>query len=80
VRVLAAGGYGVLKGIQDGMHLPTPKMIPSFAALREYGNTSCSTTWYVLSYIESCDKVKRGDKIMQIGEWMATQPPPLCAT
>jgi hypothetical protein len=63
---VGTGGYAVLKGIQGGMHLPGPKMIPSFAALREYGNTSCSTTWYVMSYIETCDKVKQGDRIMQV--------------
>lgn len=37
----------VLKGIQKGINLPPEKMIPSFAGLREYGNTSCSTTWQV---------------------------------
>ncbi|KAF8069577.1 KCS2 [Scenedesmus sp. PABB004] len=40
-----AGGYAVLKGIQAGMRLPASAMLPSFAALRDYGNTSCSTTW-----------------------------------
>jgi len=35
-----AGGYAVLKGIQAGMKLPPREMIPSFAALRDYGNTS----------------------------------------
>ena len=39
------GGYAVLKGIQERLKLPTDKMIPSFATLHEYGNTSCSTTW-----------------------------------
>lgn len=62
-----AGGYAVLKGIQDGMKLPNGKMLPSFAALREYGNTSCSTTWYVMAYMETCDSVKKGEVVMQIG-------------
>ena len=39
-----AGGYAVLKGIQSRLNLPTDYMLPSFATLREYGNTSCSTT------------------------------------
>jgi hypothetical protein len=30
----------VLKGIQQGMRLPAKAMLPSFAALRDYGNTS----------------------------------------
>lgn len=42
---LCAGGYAVLKGVQQGMGLPPAAMLPSFASLRDYGNTSCSTTW-----------------------------------
>ena len=30
----------MLKGIQQGMRLPAKAMLPSFAALRDYGNTS----------------------------------------
>ncbi|KAF6265202.1 FAE1/Type III polyketide synthase-like protein-domain-containing protein [Scenedesmus sp. NREL 46B-D3] len=62
-----AGGYAVLKGIQEGMALPAGKMLPSFAALRDYGNTSCSTTWYVMAYMESCEKVTKGQRILQVG-------------
>lgn len=62
-----AGGYAVLKGIQEGLHLPAYKMLPSFAALREYGNTSCSTTWYVMGYMETCEKVNKGQTILQVG-------------
>jgi hypothetical protein len=41
----AAGGYAVVKGLQQAMRLPVEKVLPSFATLRDYGNTSCSTTW-----------------------------------
>ena len=34
----------MLKGIQKSMDIPTYHMLPSFATLRDYGNTSCSTT------------------------------------
>jgi 3-ketoacyl-CoA synthase len=64
---LHAGGYAVLKGLQSAMRLPVDKMLPSFATLRDYGNTSCSTTWYVMSYMETCVDVRRGQTIMQIG-------------
>jgi hypothetical protein len=43
----------VLKAVQAGMSLPAHTLLPSFAALRDYGNTSCSTTWYVIAYMES---------------------------
>ncbi len=29
----------MLKGLQAGINLPSSKMLPSFAGLREYGNT-----------------------------------------
>ncbi len=44
---LHAGGYAVVKGLQKAMRLPVERVLPSFATLRDYGNTSCSTTWCV---------------------------------
>lgn len=64
---LHAGGYAVLKGLQDALKLPSSNMIPSFAGLREYGNTSCSTTWYSMAYLESCGGVSKGQRILQLG-------------
>jgi len=65
--IVCAGGYAVLKGLQQAMRLPSEKMLPSFATLRDYGNTSCSTTWYVLAYMESVEGIKCNQTIMQIG-------------
>ncbi|EFJ47012.1 hypothetical protein VOLCADRAFT_61822 [Volvox carteri f. nagariensis] len=62
-----AGGYAVIKGLQEGLNLPASCMIPSFAALREYGNTSSSTTWYALGYTEACEGVKKGERVLQLG-------------
>ncbi|WIA36536.1 hypothetical protein OEZ86_007829 [Tetradesmus obliquus] len=64
---LHAGGYAILKGIQKGMRLPADKMMPSFANLKDYGNTSSSTTWYSFAYIETVGDIKRGQVIMQAG-------------
>lgn len=64
---LHAGGYAILKGIQKGMRLPADKMMPSFANLKDYGNTSSSTTWYSLAYIETIGSVKAGEVVMQAG-------------
>ncbi|KAF5830397.1 FAE1/Type III polyketide synthase-like protein-domain-containing protein [Dunaliella salina] len=64
---LHAGGYAVLKGLQKGLDLPSEKMIPSYACLRDYGNTSCSTTWYSMAYIESQMGVKKGERVLQLG-------------
>jgi 3-ketoacyl-CoA synthase len=64
---LHAGGYAVLKGLQAAMNLPVERMMPSFATLRDFGNTSCSTTWYVLGFLETAEGIKRGQTVMQIG-------------
>ncbi|GBF90650.1 hypothetical protein Rsub_03222 [Raphidocelis subcapitata] len=64
---LHAGGYAVLKGIQKGMNLPMEMMLPSFASLRDFGNTSSSTTWYSIAYMERFGMVKTGQRIMQVG-------------
>lgn len=64
---LHCGGYAVLKGLKQALRLPTEAIMPSFATLCDYGNTSCSSTWYVMAYIESLVGVKRGQTIMQMG-------------
>ena len=63
---LHAGGYAVLKGIQKGMSLPMEMMLPSFASLRDMGNTSSSTTWYSMAYMERFGMVTTGQRIMQV--------------
>lgn len=40
------GGYVVVKALQQGLRLPPQAVMPSLAALRDYGNTSVSMTWY----------------------------------
>jgi 3-ketoacyl-CoA synthase len=56
----------VLKGIQQGMNLPVEAVLPSYASLRDMGNTSSSTTWYTMAYLETQDMVKKGHRIMQV--------------
>ena len=31
-----------------------------------YGNTSSGSLWYALSYIESCQRVKKGETVWQV--------------
>jgi 3-ketoacyl-CoA synthase len=65
---LHAGGYMVVKALQKALHLSIPQVMPSFASLCHFGNTSCSTTWYVMAYIETIPGgVKRGEKVLQVG-------------
>lgn len=64
---LHPGIHAMLKGFMNGMRIRPDKMMPSFAALRDYANTSASSTWYVLSYIEAIDGVKKGETVLQLG-------------
>jgi 3-ketoacyl-CoA synthase len=65
--LLHAGGYAILRGIQKGLRLPAEQMMPSFASLRDFGNTSSASTWYTWSYIESTDGVRKGQTVLQVG-------------
>ena len=65
--MLHPGIHAMLKGFMKGLQIVPHKMMPSFAALRDYSNTSSSSTWYVLSYIETIDGVKKGDTVLQLG-------------
>lgn len=64
--MLHPGIHGMLRGFMKGLHLPPHKVLPSAAALRDYGNTSASSTFYVLAYLESLEGVRRGDTVMQL--------------
>ena len=41
-------------------------MAQKSACVCRYGNTSSGSLWYALSYIESCQRVKRGDTVWQV--------------
>lgn len=65
-----AGGRAVIDGIQKNLNLPDQLVNPSRDTLLNYGNTSSSSIWYELAYIEANkegqNKLKRGDRILQI--------------
>jgi hypothetical protein len=50
----AAGGYAVLKKLMLAMELPVDKALPSFSTLKDYGNTSSSSTWWVGTASRAC--------------------------
>jgi len=65
-----AGGRAVIDGIQTNLSLSDQLVKPSRQTLHDYGNTSSSSIWYELAYIEKNEegqnKLKRGDRILQI--------------
>ena len=64
-----AGGRAVIDGIEKNMSLEPYHTEPSRMTLLNYGNTSSSSIWYELEYIQEQQRtnaLKKGDRIMQV--------------
>ncbi|XWS08896.1 hypothetical protein CRYUN_Cryun40dG0039800 [Craigia yunnanensis] len=62
-----AGGRGVLDEIEKSLALTQWHMEPSRMTLYRFGNTSSSSLWYELAYSEAKGRIKKRDRIWQIG-------------
>eukprot|EP00884_Botryococcus_braunii_P012066 jgi/Botrbrau1/20860/Bobra.0654s0001.1 len=60
------GGRGVIEEIEKQLSLEEKHAKPSKDTLYHFGNTSSSSTWYVLANIESKKGVRKGEKVWQI--------------
>ncbi|KAG6427320.1 hypothetical protein SASPL_111562 [Salvia splendens] len=59
-----AGGEAVIEAI--GERLRERDVEASKMTLCRFGNTSSSSTWYALAYLEAKGRVERGDKVCQL--------------
>jgi 3-ketoacyl-CoA synthase len=61
-----AASREVLDHLQRNLDLTDANLEASHAVLHRFGNTSSSSIWYELAYLESKGKVRAGDRVWQL--------------